>query len=113
VESYALTKYVRISPLKMRSIARQLRGQVVSSAIAVLEHMPHKGATIIKKTVMSASSNAVVMNPDINTDDLFIKELLIDQGPVLKRVKPRARGRADRVAKRTSHVKVVLTDVKS
>ena len=110
MESYALTKYVRISPFKMRSIARQLRGQVVSNAIAVLEHMPNKGAMIIKKTVLSASSNAVVKNPDINTDDLVIKELLIDQGPILKRVKPRARGRADRIAKRTSHVKVVLTD---
>ena len=110
MESKAVTKYIRRSPKKIRGIANEIRGMVVSDAIAHLEHMPNMGALNLKKTILSASANAVVKNPDLNTDQLYIKELLVDQGPSFKRIKPRARGRADRIVKRTSHISVTLTD---
>jgi len=110
MESKAITKYVRRSPDKIRGIANEIRGMVVSDAVAYLEHLPNKGSVSLRKTILSASANAVVKNPDINTDNLMIKELLVDQGPSFKRIKPRARGRADRIVKRTAHIKVVLTD---
>lgn len=113
MESIAKAKYIRRSPDKIRFIAKNLRNMVVSDAIAFLEHMPNKGAANLRKVILSASANAVVKNPDINTDDLLIKELFVDQGPTLKRIRPRARGRADRIHKRTSHITVVLTDEKT
>lgn len=110
MESRAVTKYIRRSPKKIRGIANEVRGMVVSDAVSYLEHLPNMGALNLKKTILSASANAVVKNPDINTDQLVIKELLVDQGPTFKRVRPRARGRADRIIKRTAHISVVLTD---
>lgn len=112
MESKAVAKYIRRSPLKIRPIADNIRKMVVSDAVNYLEHLPNKGALNLKKVILSASANATMMNPEINTDDLIIKELTVDQGPSLKRIKPRARGRADRIKKRTSHIKVVLTDEK-
>lgn len=110
MESRAVTKYIRRSPKKIRGIANEVRGMVVSDAVSYLEHLPNMGALNLKKTILSASANAVVKNPDINTDQLVIKELLVDQGPTFKRIRPRARGRADRIIKRTAHISVVLTD---
>jgi len=110
MESKAVTKYIQRSPKKIRGIANEIRGMVVSDAIAHLEHIPNIGAFSLKKTILSASANAVMKNPDINTDQLFIKELLVDQGPGLKRIRPRARGRADRIVRRTSHISVTLAD---
>lgn len=110
MESRAVTKYIRRSPKKIRGIADQVRGMVVSDAVSYLEHLPNMGALNLKKTILSASANAVMKNPDINTDQLVIAELCVDQGPSFKRVRPRARGRADRIVKKTSHISVVLSD---
>ena len=110
MESRAVTKYIRRSPKKIRGIANEIRGMIVSDAVSYLEHVPNMGALNLRKTILSASANAAMKNPDINTDQLVIKELCVDQGPSFKRVKPRARGRADRIVKKTSHISVILSD---
>ncbi|MCK4907590.1 MAG: 50S ribosomal protein L22 [Spirochaetes bacterium] len=110
MESVAIAKYIRRSPEKIRGIANNVRSMNVSDAVTYLEHLPNKGADNIRKVLLSASANAVVKNPDISTDNLFVKTITVDKGPFLKRVKPRARGRADRIHKRTAHLKVVLVD---
>ena len=110
MESKAIARYIRRSPKKIRFIANEIRRMVVSDAVAYLEHMPHMGAFNLRKVILSASANASVKNPDLSTDDLVIKEVFVDAGPVLKRVLPRGRGRADRMIKRTAHITVVLSD---
>jgi len=112
MESKAIAKYIRRSPKKIRFIANEVRDMVVSDAVAYLEHMPNMGAVNLRSVILSASANASVKNPDVSTDDLYIKEVYVGSGPVLKRVSPRARGRADRVLKRTSHITVVVSDEK-
>lgn len=112
MESLAITKYIRKSPDKIRYIANEVRGLVVSDAVSRLEHMPNDGAFWIRKTILSASANATVKNPDVNTDSLTVKTICVDQGPSFKRIRPRARGRADRIIKRSAHIRVVLTDGK-
>jgi len=107
----AKTKHIRRSPIKIRRIAKRVMGMVVSDAVAFLEHLPNEGALNLKKIILSASANAVAKNADITTDQLIIHSLVVNQGPSLKRIKPRARGSADRICKRTSHVEVVLRDV--
>jgi large subunit ribosomal protein L22 len=108
MQSSATIKYIRRSPDKIRGIARQLRTMVVSDALAALECLPQMGAGNLRKAILSAASAATVKDPDLNTDDLVISAVFVDQGPSFKRVMPRARGRADRIVKRTSHIKVVL-----
>jgi len=110
MESRAVAKYIRRSPKKIRSIADEVRNMLVSDAVAYLEHLPNMGAVNLRRVILSASANASVKDPDISTDSLYIKEVLVSAGPVLKRISPRARGRADRVLKRTAHISVVLTD---
>jgi large subunit ribosomal protein L22 len=110
MESRAIAKYIRRSPKKIRYIANEVRNMLVSDAVAYLEHMPHMGAMNLRRVILSASANASVKNPDVSTDDLYIKEVVVGAGPVLKRISPRARGRADRMIKRTAHITVVLTD---
>ena len=110
MESKAIARYIRRSPKKIRFIANEVRSMIVSDAVAYLEHLPNMGAGNLRRVILSASANASVKNPDVSTDDLFIKEVFVDPGPVLKRVRPRVRGRADRVLERTSHITVVLSD---
>jgi large subunit ribosomal protein L22 len=79
-------------------------------AVDTLKMMPQKSATILLKTLNSAGANARVINPEVIDHDLFVKKVTIDEGVTLKRFRPRARGRASRIRKRTSHVTVVLSD---
>jgi large subunit ribosomal protein L22 len=78
--------------------------------MAILENMPHKGAYLIRKTVKSAASNALKQNKSLEEDMLYVKEVLIDEGPRMKRVWFRARGRADMLLKRLSHIRVVIDE---
>ena len=110
MESRAIAKYIRRSPKKIRFIANEVREMVVSKAVAYLEHLPNMGAANLRRVILSASANASMKNPDVSTDDLYIKEVHVNAGPVLKRVSPRARGRADRLIKRTAHITVVVSD---
>lgn len=99
----------RLSPQKMRLVADQVRGLPVEKALDVLTFSNKKAATVIKKVIESAIANAE-HNDGADIDELKIAEILVDAGPTMKRLRPRARGRADRIIKRTSHLKVTVSE---
>ncbi len=107
MEIKAAAKFIRISPRKIRLIMDQVRGKKVEVAVNSLSFAPQKGARILKKLINSAIANAE-QNSSINIDSLYIKRVYADEGPTLKRWRPRAQGRATRIRKRTSHLTVVL-----
>ena len=109
MESRAVAKYVRISPRKVRLIMDQIRGKGVEEALNLLSFTPNKGAFILRKLVNSALSNAE-QSSDVDVDNLYIKRVFADEGPTLKRFRPRAMGRASRIRKRTAHLTVVLDE---
>ena len=100
---------IRISPQKARLLADLIRGKDVETAINTLRFMPKKGARIIRKLVESALANAG-QNEAIDVDTLYVKTIFVDGGPMLKRIRPRAQGRATRILKRSSHITVVLDE---
>ena len=106
----ATTKYVRISPEKARHVARLLQGKTVDEALAICAISPRKAARLFGKTLKSAVANAE-NNNNLDRNDLVVKMAVADEGPTLKRFRARARGMASRILKRTSHLKIVLTDV--
>ncbi len=103
------TKYARISPKKARHVAREIQGLAVSDALDALTYTPKKSAHLIGKTLKSAIANAE-NNHELSADELIVKEATIGEGPTLKRFKPRARGSAGAIRKRTSHIFITLTD---
>ena len=109
METRAVAKYIRISPQKARLVADVVRGMDVDAAITTLRFMPKKAAKILRKVVESAVANADQAET-IDVDTLYIKSILIDGGPMLKRFRPRAMGRATRILKRTSHITVVVDE---
>ncbi len=109
MESRAVAKHVRISPRKARQVVDLVRGKPVGEALNILRFMPNKAATPVYKVVESAAANAE-NNFDMNRDDLYIAKIYVDEGPTWKRIRPRARGMADRIRKRTSHITVVLAE---
>ena len=102
-------RYARISPLKARDVAREIQGMPVSAALDILSFTPRKAAHLIGKTLKSALANAE-NNHELAVDGLVVKEAVVNSGPVFKRYKPRARGSAGPIRKRTSHISIVLTD---
>jgi len=109
MEAKALARQIRISPQKARLIADLVRGKDVAEAINTLRFMPKKGARVMRKVIESALANAS-QNESIDVDTLYVKKVVIDGGPMLKRIMPRAQGRANRILKRTSHITVVLDE---
>jgi len=109
MEVKAISKYVRISPQKARKLADAIKGKPVEAGMDMLKFMPQKAAGIVEKVVRSAASNAD-NNHGLDVDSLVIRNLIIDQGPTLKRFRARARGRGSRILKRTSHITVILAD---
>jgi large subunit ribosomal protein L22 len=109
METRAVVRHVRISPRKVRLIMDEIRGKKVEEALNMLSFAPQKGARILKKLVQSAVANAVE-NSGLNADSLYIRRIYADQGPTLKRWRPRALGRATRIRKRTSHLTVILDE---
>jgi large subunit ribosomal protein L22 len=109
MEVRASQRYVRISPQKVRMIVDAIKGKPAEAAINALKFMPQKAAGIVEKIVRSAVANAD-QNTSIDVDDLIVSNLLVDQGPALKRFKARARGRGARILKRTAHITVVLAE---
>ncbi len=99
----------RLSPQKMRLVADQVRGLPVERALDVLTFSNKKAATVIKKVLESAIANAE-HNDGADIDELKITEIFVDAGPTMKRLRPRARGRADRIIKRTSQLKVTVSE---
>lgn len=107
MEARAVGKYIRISPQKARLVADVVRGMGVDKAITTLRFMPKKGAGILRKVIESALANAT-HGDQTDVDALYIKKIMIDGGPSLKRISPRAQGRATGIIKRSSHITVVL-----
>ena len=103
----AVAKHVRISPYKVRIVLDIIRGKGYREAVAILENTPKSASEPVKKVLMSAAANAE-HNLGLSRDNLFVAACFADQGPTLKRVMPRAQGRAFRILKRTSHITVVL-----
>lgn len=109
MEVRAVGKYLRMSPYKVRLVADLIRGKSVDEALTILKFLPKKGARLVNKTLHSAVANAEVKQT-IDIDNLYVKSILVDEGPRLKRWRPRSMGRATRIAKRTSHVTMVLAE---
>src|SRR5256886_10059576 len=102
-------KYARISPFKVREVTREIQGLPVSAALDLLAFTPKKAASLIGKTLKSAIANAE-NNANLKASGLVVKEAPVGEGPTLKRIMPRARGSASRILKRTSHIRIVLSD---
>jgi len=109
MEVKAVYKYARISPLKMRDVAREIQGLPVNQALDILNFTPRKAAVLVGKTLRSAIANAE-NNFDLDPDTLVVKEAQINEGPRFKRFKPRARGGAAPIIKRTSHIRIVVSN---
>lgn len=109
MEVKAILRYSRVSPQKARLVANMVRGQDVNEAIKSLTFLNKKSAGLIKKLIESAVANADYKKT-IDLDKLFVKTIYVDEGPVLKRFRPRAQGRATGVRKRMSHINVVLDE---
>ncbi|RVU81538.1 50S ribosomal protein L22 [Leucothrix sargassi] len=109
MEVSANLRFARISPQKCRLVADQVRGMPVEQALELLTFSPKKGAAIIKKVLNSAIANAE-HNEGADIDELSVTKIYVDQGPTMKRIMPRAKGRADRIIKRTSHITLVVGD---
>ncbi|MFL5906221.1 MAG: 50S ribosomal protein L22 [Solirubrobacterales bacterium] len=104
----ASARFVRVAPRKARLIADQVRGLPIDDARALLRFSSRGAASDIRKLIESAAANAEA-NHDLVADDLLIKDIHVDEGPTLRRYRPRALGRATRINKRTSHIAVALT----
>ena len=102
----ATAKYIRISPFKVRIVLDIIRGLSYTEAAAVLKNTNKSAAPVVLKVLDSAAANAEYKN--ISKSDLFVAEAFADQGPTLKRIMPRAKGRAYRILKRTSHITVIM-----
>lgn len=108
-EGRAVVRYARVSSRKAKLVIDLIRNKGLDEAYAILKHMPRNASGILYKLLKSAEANAV-NNNQLNRDNLFVSEVYAEQGPTLKRIMPRAQGRAFRIRKRTSHITVVLRE---
>jgi large subunit ribosomal protein L22 len=111
VQAKAIARYVRIAPRKVRLVIDLIRGKNVGEAVAILRHTPKAASPVIEKVLNSAIANAE-HNYNMDVNGLVVSQAFADQGPTLKRFRPRAMGRASRINKRTSHITLVLTEKK-
>ena len=111
MQAKAVAKTVRIAPRKARMVVDLIRGKQVGEAVAILKHTPKAVSPIVEKVLNSAIANAE-HNYDMDAESLLIKEAYVDEGPTLKRFRPRAQGRASQINKRTSHITIVLSEKK-
>ena len=109
MEVAAKLKGARISAQKVRLVADQIRGKSVESALEILQFSGRKGADIIKKVLESAIANAE-HNDGADVDELKVSTIFVDEGMTMKRIKPRAKGRADRIFKRSCHITVKVSE---
>ena len=109
MEATATLRYLKASPQKVRLVVDLVRGKKVDEALNILKFSNKKAARVLKKVLDSAIANAE-NNAGADVDELKVKEIFIDEGPVMKRIMPRAKGSADRIKKRTSHVTIRVSD---
>lgn len=117
MEAKAKARFVRVTPQKARRVVDLIRGKQAGEAVAVLKFAPQAAAEPVLKTVQSAIANAVEgakrNSQRLDEQDLYIAEVFVDEGPTLKRFRPRAQGRASQILKRTSHITVVVAERES
>ena len=109
METKAIARYIRIAPRKVRLVVDLIRGKQVGEALAILKHTPKAASPVVEKLLNSAIANAE-NNNNLDPNNLVVGKVFVDQGPTLKRFRPRAMGRASRIHKRTSHITVVLNE---
>ncbi|ADL68006.1 MULTISPECIES: 50S ribosomal protein L22 [Thermoanaerobacterium] len=109
MEAKAVAKYVRISPQKAGLVMNMIRGKDVNEALAILKFTPNKAAGIVEKVLKSAIANAE-NNFGLDRDNLYVAKAVADQGPIMKRMMPRAMGRSNLMRRRTSHITVVVNE---
>jgi len=109
MEVRAIYKYAKISPFKVREVTREIQGLPVSAALDIVAYSPKKAAALVNKTLKSAVANAE-NNANLKVDGLVVKEAIVGEGPTMKRMMARARGSGSRILKRSSHIRIVLTD---
>ena len=109
MEVRSIYKYARISPFKVREVTREIQGLPVSAALDLLAFTPKKASFLIGKTLKSAIANAE-NNANLKPEGLVVKEAIVGEGPTLKRMMARARGSGSSILKRTSHIRIVLSD---
>jgi len=109
MEVLARLKGARLYDQKARLVADQIRGKAVEEALLVLSYSPKKGAAIIKKVLNSAIANAE-HNEGADVDELKVSTIMVDEGMTMKRIMPRAKGRADRILKRSCHITITVAD---
>ncbi|GHU49490.1 50S ribosomal protein L22 [Clostridia bacterium] len=109
MESRAIAKYVRMSPIKLKPVTDLVRGKNLKDALNILKFTPGKGSALVEKVVKSAAANAE-NNFDLNPEDLYVAEIYAHQGPTMKRWRAGAQGRASMILKRSSHIGVTLKE---
>lgn len=109
--AHATAKYVRISSRKVRIVINLIRGKKVDEALAILRFTPKSASPVVEKLLNSAIANAE-HNMGLSRDTLYVAEIFANQGPSLKRFMPRAKGSASPILKRTSHITVILDEIK-
>ncbi len=109
MEAKAIAKTIRIAPRKVRLVIDLIRGKQVGDAFAILKHTDKRSTTVIEKVLKSAVANAE-HNYNMDIDGLYVKEAYVNAGPTLKRFRPRAKGRAGLINKRTCHITVVVAE---
>jgi len=109
MEATAKLRFARVSPQKTRLVADMIRGKSLESALQTLSFSPKRAAVIVKKVLESAIANAE-HNEGADIDELKVSRIYVDEGPTYKRMRARAKGRGNRILKRTSHITVVVSD---
>jgi large subunit ribosomal protein L22 len=107
MEARAVARYVRVAPRKARLVVDMIRGEKIDDARAILKFSPRAAAEIVEKVLNSAVANAE-RNLHLKSEELIVGSTFVDEGPTLKRIRPRAMGRAFRINKRTSHITVIV-----
>lgn len=105
----ATSKYIRISPTKIDQIIKKIRGKNYKQALEILKYLPQKAGVVVWQTLFSAISNATT-NFDFQKENLIIHEAFVNQGPILKRMRPRAKGRAFAIQKKLSHLTIKVKE---
>lgn len=109
MQATAHARYVRLAPRKVQLVLDLIRGKQVGDAIAILRHTPKSSSPVVEKLLNSAIANAT-NNLSLDANSLVISQAYANQGPTLKRFRPRAMGRASRINKRTSHITIVVSE---
>ncbi|MFA5354194.1 MAG: 50S ribosomal protein L22 [Thermodesulfovibrionales bacterium] len=110
MEAKAMLRYAKMTPRKARRVVDLIRGKRAAEALVALRFMPYRGAKDVEKLLKSAMSNAEQVSSHVDIDRLKVKTAFVDHGPMMKRMEPRAMGRANVIRKRTSHITIILSE---